>query len=386
MTTGTSAGETRSAAIGVEVGGKRATIALVNQEGVILHRREAKTLWGRPASATVEPYLRAIELVLAHASVEGYAVPGIGVSIPGTIDSISRRPLIVPTLPSLNGFPLGELLQTRFQLPIRLHVDVDAAAWAEYQLGAGRGTRRLLSLSINTVVGAAFMIDGKPERTDSPYLGHTCHIPVGSNGSRCGCGKRGCINTLLSIDAIQKMVQRALRRDEESRLLLRLSKHEPFSPQLLAEEAAHGDGVALRMYSEMTRWLVVALGRYISLFEPEMLLLGGSVLSASPFLFDAVCAALLAQTTPPLANSLVVAPTLLNEDAALIGAALPLLSQTFPQIVPPVQPHPVAQKKPRKRQERVALHLPDDLVGDDRGVGAALLADALHPPLRQGNA
>src|ERR1700692_1834755 len=113
MTTGTSARETRSAAIGVEVGGKRATIALVNQEGVILHRREAKTLWGRPASATVEPYIRAIEMVLAHAAVEGYCVCGLGVSIPGTVDSMSRRPLIVPTLPSLNGFPLGELLQMR---------------------------------------------------------------------------------------------------------------------------------------------------------------------------------------------------------------------------------------------------------------------------------
>ena len=386
MTTGTSAGGARSAAIGVEIGGKRATIALIDQEGVILHRCEAKTLWGRPASATVEPYIRAIEMMLACASAEGYRVCGLGVSIPGTLDSTSRRPLIVPTLPSLNGFPLGELLQTRFHLPVQLYVDVDAASWGEYHLGAGKGARRLLFLSVNAVVGAALIIDGKPERTDSPYLGHTCHIPVAPNGPRCGCGKRGCINTLISIDAIQKMVQRALRRDEESSLLRRLSRHEQFSSQLLAEEAARGDSVALQVYNEMTRWLVAALTRYISLFQPEMLILGGSVLSASQLLFNSVRAAILAQISSRPADTLMIVPALLNEDAALIGAALPLLSQTFHQVMQPVQAEPAMQKKRRKRQERIALHRPDDVAGDDRGIGAALLADALHPPLRRGNA
>lgn len=398
MTTGTSAesagvgsaGSTEgigSVAIGVELGGKRTAIALIDQEGVILHRCDAKTLWGRPASATVEPSMRGIETLLAHASAEGYCVSGIGVSIPGAVDETSSRPLFVPTLPSLNGFPLAEMLQTRFGLPAQLYIDVDAASWGEYRFSVGKQVNRLLFLSLNAVVGAALIIDGRPERSNSPSLGHTSHMPITTNGPRCGCGKRGCINTLISIDAIQKMVQRAQRRDEESSLLQRLSRHELFSPQLLAVEAERGDSVALQVYHEMSRWFVAALVRYIDLFAPEMLLLGGSVLNASPLLFNEVRGTLLAQYSLEERDTLQIVPAQLGEDAALIGAALFMHSQALHSIELPAQSSKQqAHKKRRKPQSRIALHYPDDMAGDGSGLSTTMLADAIHPPLSRGNA
>src|SRR5271167_230448 len=224
-----------SAVVGVAVSG--ATVALVDRHGKIHHRLHAKTLWGRPAAATLEPYLRAVERMLDYASAGGFQVCGLGVSVPGSLDSSLRRPLLVPTLPALNGFPLCALLEARYGLPTRLHVDVDAAVLGEYRFGAGKGFRRLLFLTVNAVVGASFLVDGKLERSAQQYVGHVCHITVSANGPRCSCGKRGCINTLVSTDAIQKMVQRALRRGEETSLSQRLSNREYFSPRLLAEEA-----------------------------------------------------------------------------------------------------------------------------------------------------
>ncbi len=312
----------KSVAVGVEIAGSRATVALVDRHGRICHRCYAKTLWGRPAAATLEPYLRTIEAALAHARSEGLRVRGMGVCIPGTLDQVARRPLLIPTLPSLNDFPLCDLLEARFNLPTQLHVDVDAAVLGEYHFGAGKGVRRLLFLTVNAVVGAALVIDGKLERSAQEYVGHVCHVPVSTNGPRCSCGKRGCINTLISMEAIQKMVLRALRRGEQTSLIQRLSNREYFSQQLLAEEALRGDTVALQVYGEVGRWLGAATARYMNIFEPNVLILGGGVASASELLLAKVRSALMVQSPSRVDDMLEIVPSHLGTDAALIGTAV----------------------------------------------------------------
>jgi glucokinase len=315
----------KSVAIALEIAGSRATIALVDRRGQICHRSYAKTLWGRPAAATLQPYLRAIEEMLVYARAEGFTVSGLGVCIPGSLDATSRRPVLIPMLPALNDFPLCDLLEAHFNLPTRLHVDVDAALLGEQRFGAGKGFRRLLFLTVNAVVGAALVVDGKIERSLEQYVGHVCHILVSTNGPRCSCGKRGCINTLVSVDAIQRMVQRAVRRGEQTHLIQRLNNREYFSPQLLAEEAGRGDSVALQVYGEVGRWLGEAVVKYVSIFEPNRLILGGGVLSANELLLTQVRNALVTHSSARAFSMVEVVPARLGVDAALIGAVVPLL-------------------------------------------------------------
>jgi glucokinase len=328
----------KSVAVGVEVTVSGATVALVDRHGRVHHRLYAKTLRGRPAAATLEPYLRCIEQMLGYASAEGFDVRGLGISVPGTLDHGSRRPLLIPTLPALNGIPLCDLLETRFELPTHLHVDVDAALLGEYRFGVGKGLRRLLFLTVNAVVGAAFIVDGKIEQPAQQYTGHVCHIPVATNGLRCSCGKRGCINTLVSIDAMQRMVLRALRRGEETSLASRLSNGEYFSPQLLAEEAARGDSVALQVFSEMGRWLGAVSAIYIDTFAPDMLILGGGALGANELLLQQVRNTLMMHISTREYNKVEVVSAHLGSDAVLVGVAAPLfagdISQYSRQAVP----------------------------------------------------
>ena len=314
----------KSVAVGVEIAGSRATVALIDRHGRIRYRCYAKTLWGRPAAATLEPYLRSIETALAYAKSEGLCVRGLGVCIPGTLDRTTRRPLLIPTLPSLNDFPVCDLLEAHYDLPTHLHVDVDAAVLGEYHFGAGKGFRRLLFLTVNAVVGASLFIDGKLERSAQEYVGHVCHLLVSTNGPRCSCGKRGCINTLVSMEAMQKMVQRALRRGEQTSLLQRLSNREYFSQQLLAEEALRGDTVALQVYAEVGRWLGAATAKYINIFEPNVLILGGGMLSASELLLALVRSTLMTQSPTKKYSELEIVPSRLGVDAALIGVAVSL--------------------------------------------------------------
>jgi glucokinase len=295
---------------------------LVDRHGRIRHRCYAKTLRGRPAVATLEPYLRALETALLYAKSKRLLVSGLGISIPGTLDLTARRPRTIPILPSLNDFPLCDLLEAHYNLPAHLHVDVDAALLGEYHFGAGKGFRRLLFLNVNAVVGAALMIDGKLEPSEKEYVGHVCHMSVSMGGPRCSCGKNGCINTLISMEAVQKMVQRALRRGEQSSLVQRLSNREYFSPQLLAEEALRGDSVALQVYSEVGRWLGTATAKYIDRYEPNVLILGGGALCANELLIANVQSSLMAQSPAKTGKVIAIVPSVLGSDAALIGAVV----------------------------------------------------------------
>ena len=311
----------RAAAISIELGSSQATIALVERAGHVRQRRHAKMLWNRPPGATLEPCLRAIDDTLASARHEHLRVRGLGLALPGSLDLTSRRPSIIPTLPALNGFPLGELLEARYNLPATLHVDVDAAALGEYHFGAGRGLSRLLLLSANAVVGASLLSEGHVGEAPAEYVGHICHLSVSNSGPRCSCGKRGCLNTLVTLDAVQKMLQRAVRRGDATSILPRLRNQERFSFQLLAEEALAGDVMATQIYTEVCRWLGAATARYIDIFEPNRLILGG-IFSASELLLSGIRRALPAHSSSRVCSMVEVATATLGRDAALLGAAV----------------------------------------------------------------
>ncbi len=317
----------RSLAVGVEMASSGATVALVDRHGRILHRCLVKTLRGRPAYATLEPYFNAIDSMISYAHAQKLYVCGIGVSIPGSLDAATQKPLSIPTMPALNGIPLRNILQNRYGLPTRLSIDVDAAVVGEYHFGAGQGVPRLLFLSVNAVVGAALVKNGQIEQTKlQSYTGHIGHLSVSTNGPRCSCGKHGCINTLLSFDAMQRIVQRALRRGEESNLTQRILNHEYFSPQMLAEEAYRGDRVALKVYSELGRWLSSAITKYITLFEPDALILGGSVVQNNELLLIQVRNTMVL-ATPSSANvstTIKLLSSTLGSDATLVGVTVSL--------------------------------------------------------------
>jgi glucokinase len=175
------------------------------------------------------------------------------------------------------------------------------------------------------VVGAALLVDGELEHAAHQYVGHISHLPVAPKGPRCSCGKRGCINSMISMEAMQKMVQRAVRRGEESGLTQRLLRREYLSLQLLAEEAGRGDRVALRVYGEVGRWLGAATALYIALFEPHILILGGSVLAGSEVVLQHIRESLTCASASRVSTLVEVVPALLGSDAVLVGAALPLL-------------------------------------------------------------
>ena len=278
-------------------------------------------------AASLEPFLRAIDDLLAYAGAQRWRVIGLGFSIPGTLDAAGRRLHVIPILPSLNGLPLCGLLEARYDLPVHLCVDVDAALLGECHFGAGKGGQRLLYLTLNAVVGASFVDGGTLEQGAAACLGHVAHLPIATSGPRCSCGKRGCINSLISLEAIQKLAVRSFQRAEENGSTSSLVAHGGMNAQVLAEAALQGDPVALHIYEEIGRWLGAAVARYIGLYSPDALILGGSVLSANEVLFASIQSTLTMHVATVTDHPIKIALACLGSDAALIGASVALFQQ-----------------------------------------------------------
>jgi glucokinase len=317
-------------AIVLEIASLQTTAALVDSGGGIRYRCYARTLRGRPAAASLEPFVRAIDDLLVYAAAQGWRVIGLGFSVPGTLDTTGRRLRVIPILPSLNGLPLCDLLEARYDLPVYLGVDVDAALLGEYHFGAGKGYQRLLYLTLNAVVGASFVDGGTLEQGVTACLGHVAHLPIAASGPRCSCGKRGCINSLISLEAIQKLAIRSFQRAEENGSTSGLLARGGMNAQLLAEAALQGDAVALRIYEEIGRWLGAAVARYIGLYSPDALVLGGSVLSANEVLFASIQSTLTMHVATVTDHPVKIALARLGSDAALIGASVALFQQHRP--------------------------------------------------------
>ena len=325
-------GTGKSVVVGVSIAGQ-SEVAMIDCQGNMLRRCPIKMLRGRAIAATLDPYLRAIEEILALAAARRWRVRGIVVSLPGSLDEDARRPLSVPMLSALNSFPLCQLLETRYSIPALLLVDVDAALLGESRFGAARGrnVRRLLYLTVNAVVGAALAVDGEPAYPVQSCLGHVSHLPIASSGPRCSCGKRGCINSLISLDAIQKMAQRALQRGEETTLARRLLDRDAASiPQIIAEEAHRGDPVSTRIYAEVQRWLNTAITQYITLLEPDAIILGGETINACDISrkrdqsengSDPLAPTKAIQPASAVATRVEIIPASLGHDAMLLGAS-----------------------------------------------------------------
>jgi hypothetical protein len=160
---------------------------------------------------------------------------------------------------------------------------------------------------------------------------------------------------------MQRIVQRALRRGEETSLAQRLSNREYFSPRLLAEEAVRGDSIALQVYSEVGRWLGAAIARYINLFEPDILILAGSILDTNDLLLTHVRNALTTNSSAQEGATVKITPAHLGNEATLIGMAVPFFASNLVSITRPLPSFPDVIEAKTGEQASQSENILDDV-------------------------
>jgi glucokinase len=295
--------------IGLDVGGtflKGAAVDAAGEVGARLHepvaRDGARDLLGQLADA-----VRRLE--------GDRPAVGVGIGLPGIVERDTGRLRAAPNVPALDGLLVGEEVARRTGRPCVIENDANAAALAEAWRGAGRGGRYVLVVTVGTGIGGGLVFNGRVWRGHSGYAGEIGHVQAQPEGEPCGCGSRGCVETVAGIGG---WVRRARARSESRPSILRGRE---FDPEVIVAAAREGDAVALEVVDEAAAALGVGIAAALQLFNLDRVVIGGGIAAAGAFLLDRVAAQTQARVFPHVFADCTFAAATLGNEAGVVGAA-----------------------------------------------------------------
>jgi glucokinase len=291
--------------IGIDLGGKAIKAGAVSETGEILARVTIPAELERGPRDLVER--------MAHIARELGVEDGLGLGTPGLIDRERGIVLSAPNLKSIEGFPLRAELARQLGLPeihLSLENDANAAAVGEHWLGAARGESDLLMVTLGTGVGGGLILGGSIYRGSGGMAGEIGHVVVDPEGPLCGCGARGCLETLASASAAERRARAA-----------GLPRSKPGDLPELTARARTGPGPERDLLLALGFDLGRGLGAAVSLLDLRCFVIGGGFGAALDVLEACMHAGLRATSYGERLTSLRFVPALLGNDAGWIGAA-----------------------------------------------------------------
>ena len=270
--------------IGVDVGGTTTAAGAVTSAGEVVLEERLPTHRDGPGRALglVEEL---IEHVRTAAERLGHAVAGIGIGVPGPVDTRTRRvSQHVPHVPELAGVALAEVLEQRFGLPVFADNDVNALALAEWMFGVARGAHSLVLLAPGTGFGAGIVLNGRLVRGVGGFGGELGHTPIKFDGPRCWCGGRGCGALYASGRGIAESAQARVAGHGDA-ALLRAAGGDPLAitAPLVFRLAAEGDPLAAAVVDQAVQALGAIVGAAVNGLNPEVVVItGGVMISLAP--------------------------------------------------------------------------------------------------------
>ena len=269
----------------VDIGGTKIALGLSDLEGrPALPFQRFPTRVERGPHRIVEQALDELEKMVGEA---GARVAAVGVGCGGPLSR--RRGLILSpaNLPGWDEFPIVELIRGRLGVPVLLDNDANAAALAEHEYGAGRGAENMIYMTISTGIGGGLIVGGRLIHGVGDAAGEVGHMIVEPGGVPCGCGSRGCLETICSGTSIaRRAAERLADGTRSSSLLEGGGGLKDITAKAVAEAARAGDAVASEVWDEMIEYLALGVGNVIAAFAPEAVVLGGGVSTAGEQLLE----------------------------------------------------------------------------------------------------
>lgn len=269
--------------IGIDIGGTKIAGALVNSEGVIVRESRVPTPVEDPAA------LVAAVVALINELRAGHEVIGAGVAMAGFIDA-AQSSVIYGTNFGWKNFPLKSEIEAKLDIPVIIENDANAAGWAEYRYGAGRGFKHMVMLTLGTGVGGAVIVDGRMLRGGFGVAGELGHLRVVPDGIPCGCGQNGCIESYASGTALLREARELADsgKPEGARLAELQKQVGELTGKEVYQALVEKDAGAVALLNQLASWLGQAIASLSAVLDPEVVVIGGGVSAAGEMLLEPI--------------------------------------------------------------------------------------------------
>ncbi len=322
--------DTAEVYIGVDIGGTKVAVGLVDTKGKVLY----KTRNPMQARGTAAEALTAVRVAIDTALRENPStvVRGIGLISPGTVDPQTGIILNTSNLPCWRNFPLAGEIQKAFGLPAQVHNDANAAGLAEALWGASVGYKCMFYATIGTGIGTAITYNTQLYLGRTGAAGEGGHNTIDYRGTKCRCGKSGCIETFAAGWAIAARAQdRLVREGKRGQRILELAggNREKVSSETLAKAWEEGDLLATEILRETADILAVWFGNVVDLLEPDIIVVGGGISHLIAQWFDRIASQLPFWSVNARCGEIPFVEAKYRTDSGIVGAAALCVARTL---------------------------------------------------------
>ncbi|MDI7247227.1 MAG: ROK family transcriptional regulator [Bacillota bacterium] len=365
--------------VGVDLGVNYILIILADLRAQVLARKRLSISPEMGEKRILEKMLDGIADILAGAPSTPRGLLGIGAGVPGLVEMEHGVLKFAPNLRWKN-VPLKDVLQERFDAPVYVDNEANVGALGEKWFGAGQGIRHMVYLSVGVGLGAGIVVNGELYRGATGYAGELGHFTILPDGPVCGCGNRGCWETLASELATLRRAREVLERGEACilRELLAMDHRRSdaegaasgpaaqdaavttgradkagtadavdaakpsataaevsgagadaaarLSVDVLVEACERGDAAAQHVLGETGRYLGIGIAGIVNAFNPEVVIVGNTVGRCGHWVLDEAAREMEARGLSQLIKGVRVVPAMLGPDACAIGGVSLVLS------------------------------------------------------------
>ncbi len=302
--------------IGIDVGGTKMAVGVVDDSLETLYES------GEPTTGmTTEALLAALGRQLGDAAMARPDVVAAGIGIPCTIDR-ERGIAIGATNLDIVDVPIRDLMTESAGMPVFIDNDGNLAALAEQLYGAAKGARNVVMVTVGTGIGGGLIIDGEVYRGSHGSAAELGHTIIEMDGPPCqgNCPGHGCVETLASGTALGREGRESAAREPDSALGRLLADGVEIVGRHVSDAAMAGDGAAIAVIELIGSRLGVALTSFANIFEPEVIVVGGGVITIGEMLLAPAREMVRTRALPPM-NETPVLVAKLGPAAGMIGAA-----------------------------------------------------------------
>lgn len=313
----------RKPVLGIDLGGTKIAGAIVSAGLEVIARDYTQTRAEEGPQPVIERIAAVISRLVDAAGMRPGELGSIGIAAAGVVD-ISRGLVVTsPNLPGWTDVPLAEIFGERFGTGVFVVNDANAAALGEHRLGAGRGTRNMVYLSLGTGIGGGIIAGGCLYQGRDGCAAELGHMTVDVGGPVCNCGRDGCLEALASGSAIAREARQRLDNGEASGLPeMAGGDTGAVTAELVTRAAREGDRLALEVMERAAFFLGVGLVNLIHIFNPEMIVVGGGLSRAGDLLLGPARRVVAERAFPSCGRGLSIVPARLGDDAGVLGAAV----------------------------------------------------------------
>ncbi len=309
---------TKAAFAGIDVGGTNVSAAIADAQGQVLGELKRPTRSHEGPLAVLE---RIAEMVGALSEQAGVRPAALGIGVPGLVDVTAGVTKFLPNMPTQwREVPVRDILEPKVACPVYILNDARAATLGELAFGHGQNARTMVFFGLGTGVGGGVIVDGQLRLGPMGAAGELGHQTVWADGPLCGCGNRGCLETLVSGPALSAEGVRLVLSGNAPKLYeISGGDLRNVSPITMSAAAQAGEATVLAAIERAAEWLGIGAANLATALHPDLIVIGGGVSAMGDLLLKPLRQTLQRRVRMFPADTIRVERSVLGDRAGLLG-------------------------------------------------------------------